>query len=176
MDSNHLVVPVLSDDTLICAGTDVTMFATAGTDSIVWYSPLGAPSIFSGDTLTQKVYNTTTFYVRTEKPPCYSSFSSILISTEDCDDIEVSNIFTPNGDGNNDYFSIKILGATCFEVEIYNRWGILIDVLESQEESWDGTIEKSAEEAPDGVYYYILSYCRYDNERVNKTGYITLIR
>ena len=52
----------------------------------------------------------------------------------------------------------------------------LIEVLESQEDSWDGTLATSSQEAPDGVYYYILSYCRYDGEQVNKTGYITLIR
>jgi len=176
MDSNHLTVPIMSEDTLICAGTDVMMYASAGTDSIVWYSPLGSPPIHSGDSLLQTLTSTTTFYTRTELPPCYSEYASVTISTEDCDDIEIPNVFTPNGDGVNDYFSIKILGATCFKVEIYNRWGILIAELESQEDSWDGTMEKTGQEVSDGVYYYILSYCRYDGENVNKTGYITLNR
>lgn len=67
------------------------------------------------------------------------------------------NIFTPNGDGKNDFFYIPNLPpefctATFSSIKIYNRWGK--EVFRSQDSGfrWDGY------GVNDGVYFYVLDY------------------
>lgn len=83
------------------------------------------------------------------------------------DDVEVvpvsesafPNIFTPNGDGINDAFDLKISCYNCgLQLQIYNRWGQLL--FTTDQFKWDGTYNGNL--CADGVYYYVL------NDTVNK--------
>lgn len=70
-------------------------------------------------------------------------------------DIVVPNVFTPNGDGVNDYFAVKNLPQnSCSEqfisVEIANRWGKTVFTSTNPQFRWYGT------DAPVGTYYYYL--------------------
>ena len=69
--------------------------------------------------------------------------------------LEEVNIFTPNGDGQNDVFELKLEERdldVSISFEIFNRWGE--KVFESSEviPSWDGTLESN--NLDEGVYYY----------------------
>jgi gliding motility-associated-like protein len=76
-----------------------------------------------------------------------------LITTKLCV-LELPNVFTPNGDGVNDFFEIE--GIEDFPnstVQVFNRWGKKIFESENYNNSdnaWTG--ENSAA----GVYYYVL--------------------
>ncbi|MCF8716519.1 gliding motility-associated C-terminal domain-containing protein, partial [Joostella atrarenae] len=52
---------------------------------------------------------------------------------------EIFNEFTPNGDGKNDYFTVRCIenysGNT---VDIYNRWGIKVYSAKDYQNNWDG--------------------------------------
>ncbi|ADB37733.1 gliding motility-associated C-terminal domain-containing protein [Spirosoma linguale] len=70
-------------------------------------------------------------------------------------EIKIPNIFTPNGDGINDYFAIKDLPEnSCDEqfksVEITNRWGQTVFKSSDPKFRWYGT------GSPVGTYYYLL--------------------
>ena len=70
-------------------------------------------------------------------------------------DITVPNVFTPNGDGFNDYFAIKDISEnSCAEqfksVEISNRWGQPIFKSTDPRFRWYGY------NSPAGTYYYVL--------------------
>ena len=66
----------------------------------------------------------------------------------------VPNVFTPNKDGLNDYFTInKVYPASCienFSIVIYNRWG------EQVFESTDFAFKWFADGLPNGVYFYVI--------------------
>lgn len=91
-------------------------------------------------------------------------------------EIYIPNVFTPNGDGDNDVFYFTIQGALCFHANIYNRWGQLIYELNSTAQGWPGIIRQTGNPAADGTYYYILNYCDYKNVAHQLDGFITLIR
>ncbi|WP_343635831.1 gliding motility-associated C-terminal domain-containing protein [Fluviicola sp.] len=79
--------------------------------------------------------------------------------------VNPSNIFTPNGDGINDFFEFNTL---IHSLEIFNRWGNSV-FKGGPDSKWDGG------EATDGVYFYQVFYdC--ENETHLKTGFIELIR
>ena len=70
-------------------------------------------------------------------------------------EIKIPNVFTPNGDGINDYFAVSGLAENvCDEqfksVEISNRWGSTVFTSTDPKFRWYGT------DAPVGTYYYLL--------------------
>ena len=77
---------------------------------------------------------------------------------------EIPNIFTPNEDGQNDYFTIHDPLGSGIQCEIYNRWGKLVFKNESIEIKWDGTEKSSGAKAPSGTYFYIIIVKSVSNE------------
>ncbi|MBU0486946.1 MAG: gliding motility-associated C-terminal domain-containing protein [Bacteroidetes bacterium] len=73
--------------------------------------------------------------------------------------IEIPNIFTPNGDGYNDFFGIRNIEyyPHC-TMTIFNRWGNLIVSIRDYGRArfWEGRT-MSGELVPDGTYYYIFA-------------------
>ena len=67
----------------------------------------------------------------------------------------ISSLFTPNGDGINDYWYIPDLeeyGAV--EVTVYNRFGKSVYHSDSYMNDWDGTF--NGYQLPSATYYYII--------------------
>jgi len=92
------------------------------------------------------------------------------------------NAFTPNLDGNNDYYSGQGEGFERYSMQIFNRWGELIYTSDFAKLSngvfgnpWDGTFQ--GEPAPAGVYMYRVEVVpALGVEPLLETGYFTLIR
>lgn len=84
----------------------------------------------------------------------------------------IPNLFTPNGDGNNDTFEIR--GLELFaenDLIIVNRWGNQVYKSDNYRNDWTG------EGLNEGTYYYILRVKeRTGGEWQVFKGYITLIR
>ncbi len=101
------------------------------------------------------------------------------VNVEDCTpQVEAPNVFTPNGDGINDVFTLKTMEKLFkFEISIFNRWGQQIKSFKGNPEdfSWDGRF-KSSLEAPDGVYFYFISYENYKGQKKKLSGAVTILR
>ncbi|MBP6827600.1 MAG: gliding motility-associated C-terminal domain-containing protein [Saprospiraceae bacterium] len=91
--------------------------------------------------------------------------------------VVVPNAFTPNADGVNDLFRLKIVegSAVVNGMEVYNRWGKLVFSSSDPLPEWDGTLE--GKEAPSDVYVYIIRWQRGDGAlQPPLIGDITLLR
>lgn len=96
--------------------------------------------------------------------------STQLIVRVIVDKIEVPNIITPNGDGQNDYFVIgNILETESSTVLIFNRWGKKVYESNNYTNDWDG------DNLADGVYYYVIRYATFLDEYEVK-GIVTIMR
>lgn len=98
---------------------------------------------------------------------------------DNCPDLDIGNVFTPNGDGINDYFTPIGLRAVRLDVfTVYDRWGNLLYSQNSDPvRLWDGNTKNGP--ASEGVYFYVLkgAYIRLDvPEEIHITGTITLLR
>lgn len=88
-------------------------------------------------------------------------------------EINIPNLFTPNGDGTNDVFEIRGLNQYGDnELSIVNRWGNEVFRQKNYQNTWSG------EGLNEGTYYYLL---RVKSKGGNADwqvfkGYITLIR
>jgi gliding motility-associated-like protein len=93
--------------------------------------------------------------------------------------IEVPNVFTPNkaSDGVNDVFDIPIRGHIMYDLKIFNRWGQRVFASEDDKIDWNGRVNNTGAEAPEGTYYYLLKYqFKNQDEKREVNGVITLIR
>lgn len=110
-----------------------------------------------------------------------SAYQEFEITLQCPADITIPNVFSPNGDGSNDYFNAIGEFLESFHIQVYSRWGKLMFEGNSIElfDGWDGTTPLGAE-APSGTYFCTVSYSYYDEnlEITNKTaqGSLTLFR
>ncbi len=89
-------------------------------------------------------------------------------------DVYIPNFFSPNGDGQNDYWApVNQISFPNIESEIYDRYGRLIKKL-AQNEKWDGRYERNSKPLPSGDYWYVIRLKDFDNREF--TGHFTLLR
>jgi gliding motility-associated-like protein len=104
-----------------------------------------------------------------------SDTASIYILVKEDYEIFTPNIFSPNGDGVNDYFVPLDFGAAKnLEVSIFNRWGELIFRTDKLQHGWDGTYR--GKDCEVGVYTYFIKGEFLNGVSFKKTGSVTLIR
>jgi gliding motility-associated-like protein len=70
--------------------------------------------------------------------------------------INLPNVFTPNGDGNNDYLTIPKVELTDFSMVVLDDKGKTIFTSTDLEFNWDGTM-MNGEKAPSGNYVYFIT-------------------
>lgn len=90
--------------------------------------------------------------------------------------VYVPNAFTPNNDGLNDLFKIKIIGETSIiQLRIFNRWGQLVYDDPNLNHQWNGKLKGI--ELPAGVYVWTLGGLdKYYKKPFTKKGLVTLVR
>jgi gliding motility-associated-like protein len=79
----------------------------------------------------------------------------------------IPNIFTPNGDDNNQYF--EIVGVERFpgsSLTVWNRWGTIVYESENYKNRWNG------DELPEGTYFFVFE--RSDGE--SSSGSVMILR
>ncbi len=104
------------------------------------------------------------------------SNSESVVVTKDCA-IDIPNIFTPNGDGLNDYFFPRQLLSSrisSFNMQVFDRWGrIVFETDNSLGKGWDGKYNNA--DQPEGAYLYIID-ARFDGRTERYSGNVTLLR
>lgn len=96
---------------------------------------------------------------------CGRDTSRCALMPEVCDEvtfrvdeckIEKQNVFTPNGDGINDFFvPWDMKGVETYTMYIFDRWGNR--VYEIIDGPWDGSINNNGP-ATEGIYFWIVEY------------------
>lgn len=89
-------------------------------------------------------------------------------------EVFIPNTFTPNNDGNNDFFLIYGNTIKTVNMRIYNQWGQSIFQSQQLTTGWDGTYK--GQNQPVGVYIYNIELTFNDGSNTVKKGTITLIR
>lgn len=115
------------------------------------------------------------YSVVAEKDGCTATDSVVV--KKNCY-INIPNAFTPNGDGNSDYFlprQIVSRNVTSFKMVVYNRWGEKVfesDVTNGR--GWDG--KYGGVEQPTGVYIYAIDVTFGNGYTERYQGNVTLVR
>ena len=87
------------------------------------------------------------------------------------------NIFTPNGDGKNDYFMlINSMGLEELKIIILNRWGQVVFEDDKADFKWNGQVNNSGADCSDGTYFYKAEFKDVDGTPIMEHGFIQLTR
>jgi len=155
----------LGNDSVICEGQVIALDASLINARFLWQDGSTEP-VFYADHPGYYFVNVTQNY-------CTSRFDKEL---GPCDpNIILPNVFTPNGDGINDFFiPTQITDIREATISIYNRWGKVMLDKGKLTQGWDGTNNEEA--CAEGVYFYVISYQGIDLLWYNLNGYVTLLR
>lgn len=82
------------------------------------------------------------------------------------------NVFTPNGDGKNDCFSLNGIGdfKACTTIKIFDRWGKEVFSSGDSDVCWDGKAN-NGNDCPAGTYFYVIEI-----SGMNLNGTLMLLR
>jgi len=127
--------------------------------------------------------NTTTFNISIEDPTGCTATDEVVVSVAKLRDLYIPNAFSPNGDGDNDYFTIYA-GPDVESIEllrIFDRWGNLVyqgqDIppgSEGEVLGWDGIYQ--GRELDSAVFTYVAEIRFIDQVTEVYKGDITLMR
>jgi gliding motility-associated-like protein len=100
---------------------------------------------------------------------CPSVYSYSLETYYDSELLIIPNIISPNGDGRNDMWRVISRNMAGLQVDIFNRWGTLIERVDGINDTW------APKDVSSGTYYYRLLATGLDGEVYNREGQITVL-
>ncbi len=151
--------------------TNITGYWNFGNGaSAVTHSAVEIPEIVFNQAGTYKI---TLFAV---KGTCLDTAEKTIV-VDIPSELEIPNVFTPNGDGANDLFFLKASNLSEINILIFDRWGHKVYDLFSDKGNiaWDGK-NQAGEEVADGTYFYIITATGKDGSTYNKKGTVSLYR
>jgi gliding motility-associated-like protein len=87
----------------------------------------------------------------------------------------VPSAFSPNKDGLNDIFRVKIQDDISeFHMMIYDRWGHMVFESNDPTKGWDGT--QGSLQAPAATYLWSITYLDNKKQDTKQQGVVTLVR
>jgi gliding motility-associated-like protein len=106
---------------------------------------------------------------------CFSKYDSLFVWVDWKFSIDAPDLFTPNGDGNNDVIMVRGWGIKeLHEFRIYNRWGQEVFFTDDKNTGWDGQYNGQAQ--PIDTYSYMAKVLTYEGNILVKNGVFTLMR
>jgi gliding motility-associated-like protein len=98
-----------------------------------------------------------------------------IIKRNDCIPISIPNAFSPNADGNNDFFKPTITQeVAAFTMEIYNRFGQKLFETRNIVPGWDGKYKGTLQNS--GAYIYRIYFKNESGYVYDKKGTFILLR
>jgi gliding motility-associated-like protein len=106
---------------------------------------------------------------------CYD-MDTLVVPTKPCCEVFIPNAFSPNNDGNNDYFNPVLQpGQILLELKIFDRYGKLVYNNSNIKKGWDGRYEDGTEASIDTYMYYAKYTCA-DGKLYEKRESVSLLR
>jgi len=135
---------------------------TFNIDNVDYFAPASFSTTYTGVNGCDSIVNYSITYN-----------SDIICGDADCN-VFIPNVFTPNGDLINDYFTVFSPTFKVSELLVYDRKSSLIFRGDKTSNQWDGTFRNKL--MPSGVYIYFLKGSCGNGEIKSFKGDVTLVR
>ncbi len=164
--------------TVIDAGESVNLFASYSPQIpgaiYTWTPPTGLSCTDCPNPIATPTVTTNYEVTVTTPDGCMGKANSEVRIRIVCGDFFVPTIFSPNGDGQNDYFQIYGNCIAAMHLKVFDRWGELVFESDDQNFSWDGTFKGEIMNSASFVYH--LSITTLDGEIKTMKGNVSLTR
>jgi gliding motility-associated-like protein len=173
---NSLPVPsITKSNDVDCSTGHATLHATGGI-SYTWDAAPGIGNPISPNPVVTPSQTTTYFVTITNNKGCSARDSVTVVAdfAKAMSTYPVPSAFTPNNDGRNDCFGLKLWGqVTQLQFQVFTRWGQRVFATTDPTQCWDGTFK--GEPLPAGGYAYTIKAVTRCGS-VNRTGMVILVR
>jgi len=172
---NSLPFISAGNDTVIGIGGEATLWAWSQGGPTYTWTPNVNECITSNCSEVYVIPTQATQYIVevVNENSCHN-YDTVLVDISGFMEVFVPNIFSPNGDGINDFLVIDGPRLFDFKIEIYDRWGKLIFTTQEQKDSWDGKFN-GAELATQTFVYSIVGETVL-GQKINRSGNVTIIK
>lgn len=158
----------IGPDTTTCPQSPVILSGNGNFSSYLWSTGETTPIISVG---TVGPVSLTVMDIN----GCEYSDNLVLFLADDCfPTYNVPNVFTPNGDNNNDYFFIDATNIASQSITIVNRWNNVMFSKTSPQPFWDGKTPEGTM-AEDGVYFVSYTLKAENGETITGSGFLHLV-
>lgn len=157
----------LGNDTTLCQGQTTILNGCSAT-SYLWSNGSTDSSI--------NVSSSGSYWLVASNGQCSIS-DTISIFISNCEEIEIElpNLFTPNGDGVNDNFiPIKYKGILKANLIIFNRWGEEVFSTDNLISGWNGSYKGKI--CSDGTYFWVVRYWSLTHVSSELHGSLSLLK
>jgi hypothetical protein len=95
----------------------------------------------------------------------------------DPSELDIPNVFTPDGDGLNEYFKVSSKSLRYISVEVFSKSGMKVYAFQGEGESlrkwegWDGSVNASSAKATPGIYFYLIRAYGWDDVNYDEKKY-----
>lgn len=170
-----LINPTAEQNVVVYLGQTVDLFADGGPDAIYTWTSVDDPTLANlGGAAAAANNPTPTFTASAASPSVFNyivtmrtGFSlnnsdtgctvSIPVRVRIFTELNVPNVFSPNGDGQFDTWRIPLLtGINGTEVSVFNRWGDRVFYTKDYQEEWNGRLNNTGELVPHSTYYWVI--------------------
>ena len=176
--NGSLNVQVSPTSMVIDAGQSANLFANYSPQipgaTYTWTPPTGLSCTDCPNPIATPSVTTNYEVTVTAPDGCSGKANSEVKIKIVCGDFFVPTIFSPNGDGKNDYFQIYGNCIVAMQLKIYDRWGELVFESDDQNFSWDGTLK--GELMNPASFVYALSITTLDGNIESMKGNVSLVR
>ncbi len=141
--------PYLGEDTLFCLRDQLSLTLNPGIFHTYHWQDFSTNATF-------EVTEEGTYSVHViDEHGCFGEDEVVL--WEQCPtQIYIPNVFSPNDDGNNDFFSAYGTDIISLQISIFDRWGTKIFHAANPDDHWNGYYK--GELSPVGVYVWVIQY------------------
>lgn len=177
--SNALTTNITPSTTSIVEGNSTAVLIAGAGNTYVW-KPANSLSCNTCQVVIAAPTSTTTYtLIASDLNGCVDSVEVTIKVSPSClgneEDVFIANVFSPNGDGQNDILYIKGNGLENIYWSIFDRWGNRIFETRLQSDGWDGTLNGNP--MGTGTYvYYLKATCKKTNLDVILKGNVAIIR
>ena len=165
------VVQVMSSGGISISKGHTTILSASGGTAYSWAAAAGIISGQNSAVLTVRPAVTTTYIVNvTNASGCTSPQSITINVVDDYQALDAMNIMTPNGDGVNDFLTIKNLDMYPNNtLRVFDKAGRQIYIEQNYANQWAGTFNGSS--LAEGTYYYFLDFA---NGKGKVRGFVSI--
>ncbi|MBW8684546.1 T9SS type B sorting domain-containing protein [Chitinophaga rhizophila] len=167
------------DNTLItamsCAGANDAQIAFAVNGGVPPYSYSLTGLMSQTDSVMYNLNGGVYRYHIADAQDCVLEGSvEVPAATHSCA-IYVPNAFSPDGDGVNDIFRVKVFDKiTDFRMSVFNRWGELLYTTNDIKAGWKG--DYKGQPLPPGAYLWMTTYTDGRQQPVKQTGSVLIVK
>jgi gliding motility-associated-like protein len=163
------LVAQASGDTIVCTPEELAVLSSSISGGVPPYGILWTNSAgVTSSVIVGPLVSTTYSYTVIDSCGNTATSNDVFVNVQ-CEPVP-PNVFTPNGDGENELFVVLNLDQyPGSRLLVYNRWGRVVYDDDNYQNDWDGG------DLSEGVYYFIV-YPNSEDEIEPIAGHVSIFR